>query len=88
MPMECDEKLLAEIAEMMSAHVENWPAPKKIRTAISLIDKTLAASRNEVEELREALTKLIHACDRLCSSFREMERREALRIKPETPHAN
>ncbi len=29
---------------MMSAHVDNWPNPKKLSTAISLIDKTLHAA--------------------------------------------
>lgn len=38
------DEVLAEIAGMMSAHVDNWPSPKKLSTAISLIDKTLAAA--------------------------------------------
>ena len=36
--------MLASVAAMMGKHVENWPNPKRMKTAIALIDKTLAAS--------------------------------------------
>jgi hypothetical protein len=32
---------LTDIADMMANHVDNWPAPKKLKTAIALIGKTL-----------------------------------------------
>ena len=38
------ERVLADIASMMSQHVENWPYPRKIDTAIALISKTLDAA--------------------------------------------
>ncbi len=49
---------LAQIDDMMSAHVENWPAPKRLSTAISLIGKTLAASLAENARLRADCLKL------------------------------
>lgn len=39
-----DAETLAQIAAMMDRHVTNWPAPKKVKTALALIDKTLAAA--------------------------------------------
>jgi hypothetical protein len=33
--------VLDDIAMMMSKHVKNWPEPKRVKTAIALIDKTL-----------------------------------------------
>jgi hypothetical protein len=40
------QETLQAIGEMMRKHVTNWPEPKKVSTAIALIDKTLAAARN------------------------------------------
>lgn len=45
---EDEAKVLADIAAMMSEHVENWPNPRRISTALALIDKTLAAALNSV----------------------------------------
>lgn len=40
---------LNNICEMMQKHVDNWPNPKKLSTAIALIDKTLMAAREAME---------------------------------------
>ena len=59
-------ELLADISDMMANHVDNWPSPKKLKTAIALIDKTLRASRDEAT----AATELA----RLCVSREEYQR--------------
>src|SRR3546814_11801884 len=40
----CALPILNNICEMMQQHVDNWPNPKKLTTAIALIDKTLKAA--------------------------------------------
>jgi len=45
----------------MGRRVDNWPAHKRIKTSIALIDKALAASRDEVVELRAENAKLREA---------------------------
>jgi hypothetical protein len=35
---------LADFADMMANHVENWPTPKRLKTVVALIDKTLSAA--------------------------------------------
>jgi hypothetical protein len=38
------------IKVMMDEHVDNWPEPKKLKTAIALIDKTMKAIRADERE--------------------------------------
>lgn len=41
-----DQETLSDIAVMMSEFVENWPAPKKVSTALALIAKTMRVALN------------------------------------------
>jgi hypothetical protein len=38
------DELLNDIAVMMSEFVDNWPQPKKVKTALALVAKTLRAA--------------------------------------------
>ena len=50
-----EAKVIDAIAAMMAKVVDNWPAPKKLSTAIKLIDKTLDEMvSKETAEAREA----------------------------------
>ena len=46
------------IDEMISQHIENWPKPKQFKTAVALLGKTLAASRDEVIALAERVMRM------------------------------
>jgi len=58
MPSHTAQADLDAIAEMMNKYLENWPQPKKLKTAIALIDQTLSVSREEVVTLEAQLTQL------------------------------
>jgi hypothetical protein len=52
-----ENAVLGDISDMMSEFVENWPAPKKVSTAIKLIAKTLRANWNEANEAAAKIAK-------------------------------
>lgn len=48
-------ELLADISDMMANHVENWPSPKRLKTAVALIDKTFHAQSAQIAKLQARL---------------------------------
>ena len=51
-------ELLADISDMMANHVENWPSPKRLKTAVALIDKTFHAQSAQIAKLQADGDKL------------------------------
>jgi hypothetical protein len=60
------EGALKEIADMMGKHVTNWPNPKRLSTAIKLIDKTLAAAMAKDEPVTCPRATRLHSPLRYC----------------------
>ena len=57
-------ELLADISDMMANHVENWPSPKRLKTAVALIDKTFHAQSAQIAKLQADGDKLAGALER------------------------
>ena len=56
--------LLNDIAVMMSKHVDNWPEPKQVKTALALISKTLDARADLFTTLQARGDRLAGALER------------------------
>lgn len=46
-PVQDDDAVLNEIAAMMGEFVDNWPKPKRVKTALALIAKAMRAALTE-----------------------------------------
>ena len=57
-------ELLADISDMMANHVENWPSPKRLKTAVALIDKTFHAQSAQIAKLQADGDKMAGALER------------------------